>query len=80
MSFKKNERQSNYLIDPIEPRDFHNVAQKLRKFFEKRGFVEVPTQHRLSILAACEDPRSCRISMKRNDSKPRPQTGLMWLE
>ena len=80
MSFKKNERQSNYLIDPIEPRDFHNVAQKLRKFFEKRGFVEVPTQHRLSILAACEDPRTIGIFMYMGDTWPLPQTGQMWLE
>ena len=36
--------------------EFHGVVKRLREFFEGRGFIEVHTQSRLSILAACEDP------------------------
>ena len=39
----------------INPLDFHTVTKKLREFFEHKGWVEVHTQSRLSILAACED-------------------------
>lgn len=81
MSLKKQYgRLANRFIDPIEPKDFHNAAKKLREFFENRGFVEVPTQHRLSILAACEDPRTIGIFMYMGDTWPLPQTGQMWLE
>ena len=40
----------------IEPKKFSNVVGRLRSFFLERGFHEVHTQNRLSILAACEDP------------------------
>ena len=30
----------------------------MRTFFQEKGFKEVPTQSRLSILAACENPHS----------------------
>ena len=45
----------NTIIDPAE---FTKVVQKLREFFDKKGFLEVHTQNRLSILAACEDPKT----------------------
>ena len=35
--------------------------QKLRSFFISRGFLEVSTQNRLSILAACEDPFNVEV-------------------
>ena len=35
---------------------FSEVANKLRSFCLGKGFCEVSTQDRLSILAACEDP------------------------
>ena len=43
-------------INLINSQDFHNTVKKMRGFFESRGFIEVHTQSRLSILAACEDP------------------------
>ena len=33
---------------------YHTMVRSLRSFFEKKGFIEVPAQSRLSILAACE--------------------------
>ena len=36
--------------------DYHKVSFKFREFVNKKGFIEVPAQTRLSILAACEDP------------------------
>ena len=40
----------------ISPKDFTSVTHQMRSFFLERGFLEVHTQNRLSILAACEDP------------------------
>lgn len=68
---------SNLVIDPVE---FHGVVNKLRKFFEGRGFVEVHTQNRLSILAACEDPSTISTYNYTGCVWPLPQTGQMWLE
>lgn len=57
------------------------VVKKLRNFFQDRyGFVEVPTQSRLSILAACEDPKTISRFNFDNTDYPLPQTGQMWLE
>lgn len=64
--------------------DIHGYSQaitKLRKFFaEKKGFVEVPVQSRLSILAACEDPNTITKFSFSKTEYPLPQTGQMWLE
>ena len=68
------------LIDRVEPKDFHSATKKLRSFFDEKGFIEVPVQHRLSILAACEDPRTIGLFMYMGDTWPLPQTGQMWLE
>ena len=59
---------------------YHQVVSLLRAFFVARGFKEVPTQSRLSILAACENPHSVATFMYNGQVWPLPQTGLMWLE
>ena len=43
----------------FETLQYDNAVTKMRQFFkEEKGFTEVPTQSRLSILAACEDPKT----------------------
>lgn len=64
----------------IDPRDYHRAVRLLRRFFEDIGFIEVPTQSRLSILAACEDPRTIATYNYAGQVWPLPQTGQMWLE
>ena len=64
----------------IDPQEFHTVVRKLRTFFTERGFLEVHTQNRLSILAACEDPATVSTYDYAGDVWPLPQTGQMWLE
>jgi aspartyl/asparaginyl-tRNA synthetase len=59
---------------------YHNTVQKLRTFFLDRGFLEIDTQSRLSILAACEDPRTIATFDFAGTKWPLPQTGQMWLE
>lgn len=61
-------------------KDFHAVAKKMRQFFEGKGWVEVHTQSRLSILAACEDPATISTYNYGGQVWPLPQTGQMWLE
>lgn len=60
--------------------EFSKVINKLRGFFLKKGFVEVHTQNRLSILAACEDPFTVSTYEYSGEVWPLPQTGQMWLE
>ena len=60
--------------------EFSQVINKLRAFFVEKGFVEVHTQNRLSILAACEDPFTVSTFNYTNAVWPLPQTGQMWLE
>jgi len=64
----------------IEPVEFDSVVKKLRGFFIGRGFLEVHTQNRLSILAACEDPETVQTYNYAGQIWPLPQTGQMWLE
>jgi aspartyl/asparaginyl-tRNA synthetase len=60
---------------------YNYITQRLRSFFQSRkGFVEVPAQSRLSILAACEDPRTVSQFVFSGMNYPLPQTGQMWLE
>lgn len=59
---------------------YHQTVQKLRKFFLDKNFIEVPTQSRLSILAACEDPHTVSTFNYDGVIWPLPQTGQMWLE
>ena len=69
-----------YAADLIDSRRYHNTVKRLRTFFESKGFVEAPTQSRLSILAACEDPKTVQTYNFGNKIWPLPQTGQMWLE
>lgn len=64
----------------IEPAEFHATVRKLRLFFESKGWIEVHTQNRLSILAACEDPTTIATYTYAGQVWPLPQTGQMWLE
>jgi len=59
---------------------YNELVQKMRGFFLDKGFIEVPTQSRLSILAACENPHSVATFEYNGEVWPLPQTGQMWLE
>lgn len=67
-------------IDLIDPKDFDYVSTELRSFFKSRNLIEVPTQHRQSILAACEQPDTIATYDFGGSVWPLPQTGQMWLE
>ncbi len=59
---------------------YSQTIHKLRQFFfEQKGFIEVPSQCRTSILSACEDPKTMTL-FKMDETFPLPQTGQMWLE
>ena len=64
----------------ISPTDFTNTVSQLRSFFTNLGYLEVHTQNRLSILAACEDPTTITTFEYSGQVWPLPQTGQMWLE
>lgn len=68
------------LVPIIDPKKFSFVVNKMRTFFLQKGFVEVHTQNRLSILAACENPHSIATYDYCGNVWPLPQTGQMWLE
>lgn len=67
-------------IPIISPLEFSSVVSKMRIFFLEKGFLEVHTQNRLSIMAACEDPDTIACYDYAGDKWPLPQTGQMWLE
>ncbi len=69
----------NYIGEPNVPA-FSRVVNALRGFFLSKGFLEVHTQDRLSILAACEDPTTVATFSYAGQIWPLPQTGQMWLE
>ena len=64
----------------INPNKFTHASGLLRSFFLDKGFEEVHTQNRLSILAACEDPFNVATYNYAGQVWPLPQTGQMWLE
>ena len=64
----------------INPQKFTEATTLLRSFFLAKGFQEVHTQNRLSILAACEDPTTVATYNYAGEVWPLPQTGQMWLE
>ena len=59
---------------------FSEVVNNMRSFCLDKGFCEVSTQDRLSILAACEDPDTVATYNYMGEVWPLPQTGQMWLE
>ncbi len=59
---------------------YHWIIQKLRDFFTNKGFIEVPTQTQVTILAACEDPGTVVTTHFNGNKWPLPQTGQMRLE
>jgi len=59
---------------------FSDMVNKLRSFCLAKGFCEISTQDRLSILAACEDPETVATYTYAGEVWPLPQTGQMWLE
>jgi aspartyl/asparaginyl-tRNA synthetase len=64
----------------INPKKYTTIVAALRSFFLSKGFLEVHTQNRLSILAACEDPTTVATYDYAGETWPLPQTGQMWLE
>jgi len=64
----------------IDPTKYTSTVTALRSFFLSKGFQEVHTQNRLSILAACEDPETVATYEYAGEIWPLPQTGQMWLE
>jgi len=64
----------------IDPKEYSDVVDLLRSFFLSKNFLEVHTQNRLSILAACEDPETVATYEYNGQVWPLPQTGQMWLE
>jgi aspartyl/asparaginyl-tRNA synthetase len=65
----------------LDIHSYNYLVKQLRCFFqEKKGFIEVPAQSRLSILAACEDPKTISEFVFDGINYPLPQTGQMWLE
>ena len=67
-------------IGLIDPHEYTQVVKSLREFFDSKSFLEVHTQNRLSILAACEDPTTVATYEYQGEVWPLPQTGQMWLE
>ena len=74
------QKNAEALIPLIDSRKFSLVSNQLRTFFLQKNFVEVHTQNRLSILAACENPHSIATFEYMGEIWPLPQTGQMWLE
>ena len=75
----KNFMHQCYIGEPNVPA-FSNAVNALRTFFLQKGYLEVHTQDRLSILAACEDPTTVATYQYAGQTWPLPQTGQMWLE
>lgn len=68
-------------IEAVCPFKFSYVIGRLREFFRNEvGFEEVPAQHRPSILAACEDPKTVATYQFEGQVWPLPQSGQMQLE
>lgn len=59
---------------------YHELTQKMRNFFLEKGYLEVPSQSKLSILAACENPHSIVKYQFAGQEWPMIQTGQMVLE
>lgn len=64
----------------IDPQDFNKMVSKLRGFFIEKNYLETYPQPRLSIMAACEDPKTVRSFIFGGQDWPLAQTNQMWLE
>ena len=64
----------------IDPQDFNTMVSKLRGFFMQENYLETYPQPRLSIMAACEDPKTVRSFIFGGQDWPLAQTNQMWLE
>jgi aspartyl/asparaginyl-tRNA synthetase len=64
----------------VEPLNFDKMVSKLRGFFMQNGYLETYPQPRLSIMAACEDPKTVRNFVFGGQDWPLSQTNQMWLE
>lgn len=64
----------------IDPQDFDKMLSKLRGYFIEKKYLETYPQPRLSIMAACEDPKTVRSFMFGDQKWPLQQTSQMWLE
>jgi len=73
-------KKANYKDYPIEPQHFNSLNSKLRDFFIKKEFIETFPQPKLTILAACEDPKTVRSFEFDGKIYPLPQTNQMNLE
>jgi aspartyl/asparaginyl-tRNA synthetase len=76
----RNSKKEKEMTQLISPDKFTKTVGLLRSFFLEKGFLEVHTQNRLSILAACEDPFNVATYNYAGQVWPLPQTGQMWLE
>ena len=72
--------QSPYSQKMITPLEFDTMVQKLRGFFMSKNFKETFPQPRLSIMAACEDPKTITPFYFSGVKYPLSQTNQMWLE
>lgn len=70
----------NYKTNNIDPQDFNLLNSKLRGFFMENGFLETFPQPKLTILAACEDPKTVKSFEFGGEIFPLPQTNQMNLE
>lgn len=77
---KVKQKNEQSFIPVIQPEKFSIVTNKMRTFFLQKGFQEVHTQNRISIMAACEDPNTIAMYEYLGEKWPLPQTGQMWLE
>ena len=64
----------------VSASSFQKTLSLLRSFFLGKNYIETHTQSRLSILAACEDPKTIQTFHYQGQDWPLPQTGQMWLE
>lgn len=77
---KKETLPSPYSQKMITPLEFDTMVKKLRGFFMSLNFKETFPQPRLSIMAACEDPKTITPFYFSGVKYPLSQTNQMWLE
>ena len=77
MAILQRKRGQSSLFPLIEPHLFSQVVNKMRLFFLVKGFLEMHTQNRLSIMAACEYPKTIASYTYHGQVWPLTQTGQM---